>query len=491
MDLITNKEFDHIRVDKDQGSILVDDTYIIPIGPTPLYATNDSINVISGWPLRGVFPNQRYDSRIEIDKDIFLADMVISPCRVHSPRGLRWTDDMALCHTISPRLSISNIDVTWSLCSSQYSIKIEDESVESSSILIQATADSYYIRDNGNNLTDPIVEGISNHYIVKYAALDRLYGRMKHGWFWADTSGTWQWSVDGTDVVEIAIDDGVVASKYSNSAAVGVGVLYGSVDLVVGWHHMFAYTSDRADAAKPEVWFKRPGDTNWNELSTDNSDGLMWNRTAESPSYTEFSYTAGNITASLYVDQVDPTNLIFDADLFNSGPVSIEMETVPRYSPYYTLDLRESTLEALPAPTSLPPRFENMRAILYFYPLAELVFYSEFTEAQEFDPRFVISPVGGGTQWYMWDGAAFQTVTINSVDDLLTLGNDLYSINHVPESAWSGLLSGEPCRLMFTGETPLLATYHKGVFSGMSHAEYIIGNRAHLSGNIRVQRRSI
>ena len=125
MDLISDKSFDHIKVTVDKGSILIDDTHIIPVGDSPL-PLSSSINIVSGWPLRGIFPNRLYDSRIRLDASMLAEDLAITNGKIHIPQGIRWDDDLAKYHSVVANLNISNLNVSWNMDITKCSLSIGD-----------------------------------------------------------------------------------------------------------------------------------------------------------------------------------------------------------------------------------------------------------------------------------------------------------------------------------------------------------------------------
>jgi hypothetical protein len=352
---------------------------------------------------------------------------------------------------------------------------------------------SYHNLDLGTDLTNPDDAGISNHYIVKYAALDRGYGRAKHGWFYADVGGTWSWTVDGYDVVELAIDDGVVASKYTDSDLAGIGVLSGTIDLTVGWHHLFAYTSYRGNSSYPYVGFKRPGDQAWQTLSTDAGDGLIWCNGRVVPESIRLRYNAGNITVIAHYDDSNELDLTFDAATLHSGNLKIDMESLPRYKHYYWFDWRESNRPDYSFPQQMPPIFNNMRMIMEYVPTVEVLFYSEFSDIN-YTPKFVVRPRGlDSPGWYRWDGTSFQLTTITSVADLENNGNTMYDINSIKEVDWNNFtgMVDQVVELMFTREPPLALTSNRHLLGSPNEGNFMLTSKNRMQGNIRIDKRDI
>jgi len=493
MELIEAREYNNVQVEMDRGSILNGSTYIIPVGRSPL-PIRDSASVISGWPLYYIYPNMRYGSRYHIDVPMLLEDLALDEAYISNLP----TSTMGSRHafySLNYDFRIANLVASWNLLIPEGTIRLDELTITGrfgdNNI---PTIDYYHSLDLGTNLTNPNDAGISNHYIIKYGALDRGYGRAKHGWFYADVAGTWSWTVDANDVAEISIDDGVVASKYTDSGTVGIGILSGTIDLSVGWHQMFAYTSDRGSSAYPTVGFKRPGDLSWQYLATDKSDGIVWCNARIVPDSLRFRYNAGNITAILRYDESNELDLTFDATLLHSGNVRANLASLPRYKPYYWWSWRESTRPDYPFPQSMPPIFNNMRCIMQYVPSVETLFYTEFSII-DYTPRFVLRPRSGGDvpTWYRWDGTSFQTTSVASVADLDNNGNTLYELNQISLAEWDNFTgtSDRVVEIMFTREPPLALASNRRLLGDPNEAQFMLSNKNRMQGNIMIEKRDI
>lgn len=482
-------EASHIKCDKKGGGITNGRDILLPHGPTPNAASVD-MNIVSGWPLGGLFPNREYKSRYRLDPDMLLEDLAIEDGWIVIPSGLGLRDTMERYHSGNALMSIGGLSISWVLDLPRCTVELGDQISTVTYVDSITSTTSPYVVDNGVALTDPTAQSISNHFIVKYGALDRGYGRMKHGWFYADVGGTWSWSVDGNDAVEIAIDDGVVASKYSNSSALGQGVLAGNISLAIGWHHLFAYTSDRTDASHPLVWFKRPGDPAWTALANDSADGIIWARGGGPPDKVTFSRNSGFLNVQVSYTDTDYCDVTIDETDFMGGDLSVALETVPRYRPYYINNWRESYMGSSSCPYTMPPKFVNIRGILRFDPISESMFYHESLTPPETTAKFLVSK--DGVTWYAWNGTSFVTKVVDSISALQQDGNSMYQINNIDSSDWLTFLgSRRVCFAMFTGEPPLLLTHNGSIFESSSQAYYMLGSRSRIAGTVSAVDRSI
>jgi len=255
---------------------------------------------------------------------------------------------------------------------------------------------------------------------------------------------------------------------------------------------MFAYTSDRSNSSYPLIWFQRPGDSNWTVMTTGEEDGLVWNRTEAIPRAFRFRANAGNITSTIEYDDTNEVNMIFSESLLQSGNIGVTLDTLPRYRPYYWWNWRESTFGDRTVPETLPPVLHKMRGIMEYQPKAEMLCYTEHSTTSDISPRFMVSH-NNTLSWYVWDGSTFQIASVASVTDLLTNGNTMFDLNGITEAEWDDFLPDalSTCSLMFTEEPPLALTSNKKVFSGITEAEYMLGTKAHIPANMRVERREI
>jgi hypothetical protein len=436
----------------------------------------------------------RYDSRYSIDVSMLLEDLAVEEGYMArlptSTMGARhWFYDL------SYNFRIGNLIANWNLLLPEATLSLDDlrNTGRFGDDSIPHT-DSYLSLDLGTALSNPDDANISNHYIIKYAALDRGYGRARHGWFYVDVAGLWSWTIDGYDALELSIDDGVVASRYSNAAPVGLGILSGTIDLSVGWHHLFGYTSERSNSSFPQMAFKRPGDLSWQTLSTDASDGIIWCNARIVPDRIKFRYNAGNITAIVSYDDQNELDLTFDATRLHSGQIGLDMESIPRYKPYYWGNWRESTRVDYPFPTTMPPILRNIRGLLQYVPTVELLFYSEYSDI-DYTPRFVMRPrsAGGIPNWYRWDGSSFQLTTITSVADLDNNGNTIYEINNISLTDWDSFtgVADRVVEIMFTREPPLMLASNRRLLGDPNESNFMLSTKNRMQGDIRIEKRDI
>lgn len=484
----SNTVLSSVRTDYLGGGIQNGTDTVVPTGPTPNQPAD--LNIVAGWPLYWLFPNREHASRYSIDASMLLADLDGGTGVLRIPPGLSIMDTMERYVDASVILQIGDLSTKWHMNVPKCEISLGDEYDSVMSTGQIATTTSYYSVDNGVDSADPVAEAISNHFIVQYGALERGFGRMKHGWFYADVGGLWNWSVDGLDAVEVAIDGGVVASKYSNSSAVGQGVLYGSMSLTAGWHHLFAYTSDRSDAAYPKVWFKRPGDPTWTQLAPDASDGIVWCRGAGVPDYVSFDKSGGFLTiGASYAPGVSCTVSVLQSD-FGGGPLSVSSETVPRYRTYYTNAWADSSAVSIPCPASRPPEFVGIRGVMEFGPISEMLFYLEDTPVPTYVQKLLVS--GDGIFWYRWNGTSFSATSADSIEELLANGTSMYDLNNVPESAWTTFVGAKKtCKVMFTGHAPLALIRNNKLLMAQAGAEYIVGTKSIMSGTVSLNKKQI
>ncbi len=482
-----------IEVTSDTSMQLKGTSCVLPIGPNPRgIHLEDGINTITGWPLYYHFPNISYETRYKLDQTMLLEDLAISNAQIMIPEFYSSGFDRMIDQSIS--FDISNLSVGINLCVPGGRVSIEG--AETHAVLNNinvVTKDGPYVHSNQVALTDPTSSDITNHHIVKYGALDRGYGRMRHGWFWADVSGEWAFSVDGLDVAEIVIDDGVVSAKYTNSAIAGQDVLNDTVDLGVGWHHLFAYTSDNANTTYPTVRFKRPGDPSFSNLTNDDTDGLVWNRSCVIPTKLILQENAGEITATSYYDGDNNILLTFDASELIDGFVSLTKNTIPRYRPYYEYSWKESSLNMSSSTDSNPPKFENMRMVAEYDPITEIIIYLEHTNMSDYSPSFLVSH-SETLSWFKWNGSSFELDPVDSVQSLQDTGNSVFELNNISKSDWESFLPSGGRRmisLMFTNDAPLFMTYHRRLFDGITDAEYLVGTSNSISGKTKFERRQI
>jgi len=491
MELVEARLYSNIQIEYDRGSILNGSTYIIPVGRSPL-PIKDSASVISGWPLYFTYNNIPYESRYNLDVSMLLEDMTYGDCSIERLP----TTNIGNRHTfysLGYNLRVSNLILSWNLFIPEATITIDDETISGrfGDDKLPSTY-GYLTLDLGSNLTNPNDAGISNHYIVKYGALDRGYGRAKHGWFYADVAGLWSFSVDGNDACEISIDDGVVASKYTNSGLSGKGILNGEIDLSIGWHHLFAYTSDRSNSAYPSIWFRRPGDSSWQDITQDQSDGLIWSNSRIVPNNIKFSSNAGNITAIIHYDDTNELALTFDQTKLHSGNIKVDLDSLPRYKHYYWFDWRESNRSDRSFPISIPPYFNGIRMIMEYVPRAEVLFFPEYTMIN-YTPKFLVRPRIEGIDWYSWDGTNFVQRTVTSIADLDNAGNTIFDINNISESDWLNFTGNDDyvVELMFTKEPPLTMASNRKLLGNPTEAEFMLSVKNRIQGNVRVEKREI
>lgn len=502
MDLLGQREYSNVQVKKDGRGFVSGVSSIIPIFDTPIvhdlvggvsYVDTRGVVPLSGWPLYNIFPNILYNTRYHLDTNMLEEDLAVTDAYIYFPTNIV-VNNLERFYSTVFNFNFSNLILSYDIGVPRCFINIESNYTSQLFNNIETVKHtSYYEYDNGVALTDPTTVLITNHHAIKYSALDRGYGRMKHGWFWAEVSGSWTFSVDGLDAVEIVVDEGVVASKYTNSALAGTNVLNGTINLVTGWHHLFAYCSDNSTSTHPVIAFKKPGDVNYTAFTTDATDGIMWNRSSVHPKRTKLRLNAGNITATIEYNDTNTSSLTFSKDTLVSGNFSVSLDTLPRYKPYYLNSWRETQLAVYDTPHTLPPTFKNMRMIMEYHPLAELLCYTSFSKFEDYTPKFAVSFVGS-SDWYTWNGSAFVITDVGSVLKLLSFGNSLYEINSVTPAQWTAFLptTGKTyARLLFTGEPPLAATYSRKVFSGMTYAEYLISTVSHVTGKANIERRQI
>lgn len=491
MELVESRLYSNIQVEYDRGSILNGTTYIVPVGRSPL-PIKDSASIISGWPLYSTYNNIPYESRYNLDVPMLLEDMAYGDCFIHrlpsTNIGSRHT-----FYSLSYNLRLSNLVLSWNLSVPDAKITIDDDNIEGRFGDDKLPSiDSYMSLDLGTDLTDPNSAGISNHYIVKYGALDRGYGRAKHGWFYADVAGLWSFSIDGNDACEISIDDGVVASKYTNSGLAGTGVLNGNIDLSIGWHHMFAYTSDRSNSAYPSILFRRPGDTSWQNFTIDSSDGLKWANSRIVPDKIKLTLNAGDITAILSYDDLNELILTFDQTKLHSGNIKVDLDSLPRYKHYYWFGWRESTMVDRSFPVSIPPYFNGIRMIMQYVPTVEVLFFPEYTNI-DYTPKFLVRPRTDGSGWYAWDGSNFVSRSVASIADLDNAGNTIFDLNNIQGSDWNNFtgIDDQVVELMFTKEPPLVMASNRKLLGNPTEAEFILTVKDRIQGNVRVEKREI
>ena len=484
----------HIKIYHEGTGYYNDDMFLAPVGRnSPAVLHQEPITAVTGWPLDYWYPNILYRSRYFLDKDMVVADTTNNPARIEH------IDPKLECglhtHIDGSHISFGNLHFEHIRGSHTYSISLDDIQdiyTDTDEPVIYDT--SYRYVDNGRDLTDPTTVGITNHYLVKYVGLDRGFGRMKVGWFYADTAGDWSWSVDGYDVVEVCIDDKVLGSKYSNSDPVGgAGILYDTINLSVGWHHFFAYTSDRSHAGEPSVWFRRPGGTSWQTLAGDASDGIKWARyDLQDGGDIYVSSSAGSITFAYGSSEQKCASLTFDVTKWSPGEISIYKKQVPRFYSYYSNDWRTSTQERHCCAFSHPPVFDGLRAIAKYAPKIErLISIGPIHR----NPNWgVFVRRTNSTQWYKWSSGTFTAVSPTSVDDL-RLGNSWGELNSLSDTDWDSLPgNSDPVTtvdLMFTGEAPMFMTSHKKLLGLTSEAQFMMLTKHSLIGEVYAEIRDI
>ena len=491
MQLIEAKIYSNVQIEYDRGSIPNGDTYIIPIGRSPL-PIDDSASIVSGWPLYEMYPNMPYDSRYDINVTMLLEDLSSGEVSIERlPTTLIQHRDQF--YSFEHNFRISNLLFTWDLLAPSGSIRLgDDQSIGTFGDDSIPHSDSYYSLDLGTDLNNPADADVNNHYIIKYGILDRGYGRAKHGWFYADTAGDWSWSIDGYDAVELSVNDAVLASRYIDGDPVGIGTLYGSINLSIGWHHMFAYTSYRSNSSYPLVSFKRPGDASWRTLVTDQGDGMIWSNARIIPRNIRFSYNAGDITAILSYSDAEEINLTFDSSLLHSGNMKTDLKSIPRYKHYYWNDWREYNRPKYLSPRNLPPILKNMRGIMTYVPTVEVLFYSQYSYI-DYTPKFLVRSRSGNGAWYRWDGSAFQLVSVSSVSDLNGYGNTIFELNSLTDADWNLLMQmdDKAIELMFTEEPPLALASNRRLLGNPTEAEFMLSVKNQLQSDIRVEKRTI
>lgn len=482
----------HIRINHESQCLYHEGNALTPTGRNPLHTNmEDAIIAISGWQYAVWYPNITNHSRYYLDKALIQEDTAASTAYV---KGLPHIPPIDNIWGSSIHLSIGNLVMEHNLYSNTCSMSLgNNQDIYTDPTPPTHYQDSFTFADMGENLTDPTSAGLSNHYMVKYTGLDRGYGRMKSGWFFADVAGSWSWSVDGNDVVEVAIDDKVVASKYSNSAPVGgAGILYGDITLSTGWHHFFAYTSDRSDSSHPLVWFKRPGDSSWNVLASDSSDGVKWSINIQQPSLLSFSSSGGNITATYGFSSTRNASLVFDAATWEDGELKIRHESIPRFYVYYQNNWRSSTQNDYVMMYSPPPIFDGMRVIAKYAPQFEKIISSRQVSKNGVDRVLVRRK--GTTLWYYWDGSSFININPTSIADLDS-GNTWYELNQLTDAEWITLPGSsnmvDVVEIMFTGEAPLFMTSQRRLMGNPSTAKFLMMNKHNIIGEIYAELRDI
>jgi len=496
----------------DKGSITNGDTHIIPMGDSPL-ALSDSLNIVSGWPLRRVYPNMEYHSRYHISVAMLMEDLASNatgyltiPSGIKLPSHDYTKDYKSSMFSDWAQLSISNLKVRWNNRVPQAEVSIGDDrsicepgfyvNESDVGIPLPKLTGGYLVQNYGRALTDPTSAGLTNHYSVIYAGLDRGYGYALHGYFLATTSGTWTWAIDGYDAIEVVIDGGVVVKRFANVDVVSNDQSkWGTIELSAGWHHFFAYTSDKDHSANLQVWFKRPGEVSYTKVVDTGADNMIWAKYAEiPPNRVKFQYngTEGTFTAGVEYDSDRVVSLSFSDSLLLDGNIQIKQETIPRFLPYYlyTNYWRESNITKVDQPITMPPRFQNIRGIMEFDPRVELLFYHDSVIFDDFTPKFLVAPKGSLT-WYSWTGSAFQSRAVSSVSDLTTYGNTLRELNDISDTDWDELSTDRIFQLMFTDMPPLALTYNRKLFSGTTAAQYILGTKAHIPAQMRGEIRNI
>jgi hypothetical protein len=97
--------------------------------------------------------------------------------------------------------------------------------------------------------------------------------------FYADSSGSWSFAIDGDDASELAVDEQVVAAWYGAHTVANNWNHNGTIGLGVGWHHLVYRQVEKTGAQAARAAFKAPGNSDWQPLHSSRLriKGVCWN----------------------------------------------------------------------------------------------------------------------------------------------------------------------------------------------------------------------
>lgn len=453
------------------GATVTGDRELTPGGPSPYRTQN--VLPLTGWPYGGVWPCVNYPSRYILDKAMLETDLALADATIYL------TDFPS--HAVEYVIS-STYKIEWGNISFEWNSIYPEGSVEEiggtgaygefTSQILSAPTDIYRILDFGTDTID--LSKVSNHYAVEYYAIERGRGTGALGFFYADVAGDWEFAIDGTDILEVFVDDVIVFGRYTTGIPSSDQSKNGIISLTQGWIKYWAYSS----ATTPTIWYKRPGDSVWSYMT----DGLDWSTpdVVYNPARIEFSVSGSDLVSELIYNDTDSvTHNIPFADVTEDTPLTLSTDTKPRAQVYYMEGWRDSTVSKV---FSAPPAFVNMRVVTRYNPLVETMSFEKLTLVTP--TYFLVSK--DGINWQNYKSGSFSSIlVVDDIDDLRGKGNTAYELADISDSDWTtymGALSS--VYLCFTGQSPIFVSSPKKILNLASN-EYALVIDQPLGGDLR------
>jgi hypothetical protein len=405
------------------------------------------------------------------------ADLSITSGKIHLDTLPTHTLDAVTESTY--KLGISNLLAEWDMLFPRTKLSMGTASIEATdgSRVYTAAGSLYKSLNYGNYTLD--IASVLNHYSVKNYAVERGRGRSISGYFYVETPGSWSFSIDGADIIELVVNSTIIYSRYATGTASGTQNKYSTVNLSVGWNKIWGYCS----YAAPTVWYKKPGDSSWTSLN----NSLTWSDQTRSYMPSSLTLTKMGSTLRTSLTHGVITDVTLDAPLanFESGFIGLGTDTSPKAQVYYAQNWRNSTLNGV---FTNPPSFTNLRILTKFEPLNETISQQGMLLTQFTPFAFSVNNIN----WFIYDKTTgFTTVIIDNVSDLLEYGNTLLDVTEIPESAWVTFLGVNTyCWMMFTGQAPLFIVSMKSTLNLQAN-EYALVSLEKIANRVRLDKNEL